>query len=199
MSNESKNTRFRQLSRKDRILLICGILSVILAIGYIGYTYYESQVEDVTEIDKYVIPKQYKHKDSAYYQKYHKNHMISIPDKQAKQNIFDVSKEDYYVLFERTGCEYCKEARPVVRWYVDTNKEKSNMYFVEAEIDSKYGADTSSFIYTSKKDPTEMYLKGTNEENWWIPGTPTLFHIKNQQIKDIYTGPEQISKFLINQ
>lgn len=193
-----------KFKKKDLILMICGILSVLLAIGYISYTYYESNYEskfddtsNTVEIKTYTIPEKYKHNRSSYYKTYHKNHIIFIPDMDSKQNIFAINKKEYYVLFERTGCEYCKEIRPVIRWFVDTKKEKSNLYFVKAEINTKYGSDTSSYIYTMKKDPTILYLKGTNDQNWWIPGTPTLFCIKDGKIKNIYIGPKKISKQLI--
>ena len=98
-------------------------------------------------------------------------------------DVFSISKEEYYVYFFSRTCSHCNELKPFV---IEAGLYRDDIYFVEASSDIKYAKDNQSIIGVD------------NIDDLGILGYPTLLKIVEGVVAKNLVGSAQIKNELTN-
>ena len=112
---------------------------------------------------------------------------------------FDVKEDEYYIYYYSLYCGLCTQMKPDILKFIDNVESK--VFILSAQNLSE--KDTEQFKSVKKgftKDDilimNEEMIGKENINDIYLIGTPMLFKIKLQKVKEVYSGAAAVHSYI---
>ncbi len=112
--------------------------------------------------------------------KWYKDHLLGVV---TADQLFNLSKDNYVVVFRQDGCIYCDEAEKIIESWINAGNDGA-VYFVDLAENPNFWGDQNAVEITEP-----------SPDNIYILGTPSLLVFENGEFR-ITTGAVDLAGVL---
>lgn len=113
-----------------------------------------------------------------------------------KNEFFNKNNKEYYIFFYKINCYYCDSLKGCLFDYLDKNLSPP-IYLYEInkkEVQELFIINNS---YTIEERKSYSINKSSLYDIYYF-GSPSLYNIKENRLKNIYVGAKEINKILVD-